>query len=132
MHHSGIFMLPLCRGTVVVLDLHRVWGSDSHIALTVPRGKEGAVYTSSAAPWSGQGGCLPTTERGELSSSGTRVARARGCVQVCLRSRSADGCVGSVFWELWFPTQHFTSQCHPCMCCPCTPVTSSPRRPLVL
>lgn len=81
MHHLGTFLLPLCRGTVVVLDLYHVWASNSCIVLTIPKGKEGVGYTSSAASWSGQGDCLPREEHSELSSSAVRVARTRGCVQ---------------------------------------------------
>lgn len=78
----------------MVLDPYCVWGSNSRIALTIPKGKEGAVYTSSAVAWSGQGDCLPRQEHSQLSSSGMRVARTRGCVQIlsykqkCRRTRS--------------------------------------------
>lgn len=42
------------QGTVEVLDLYHFWQSHSYPALTIPKGKERAVYTSSAALWSGQ------------------------------------------------------------------------------
>lgn len=67
------------------------------------------MYTSSAAPWSGQGDCLPRTEHSELSSNAMKVGHTRGCLQICPTSRSADGWVGSDFPEVWFPTQHFIS-----------------------
>lgn len=65
----------------MVLDLHHIWGSKSHIAVTTPKGKEGVVSTFSAAPWSGQGDCVPGEEHSELSSSIVKVACARGCLQ---------------------------------------------------
>lgn len=49
--------------------------------------------------------------------------------RTCPTSRSADGQVGSGFWELRFPTQRFTSQCCPSQWSPYAPVTSSTHRP---
>lgn len=107
MQRSGTFLIPLCRGTAVVLDLCCIWGSNSHIALTIPKGMEGVVYTNSAALWSKKGDCLPRKEHSEFPS--VVVVVYLPVAQIWPTSRRAGERVGSGCREHWFPTQHFTS-----------------------
>lgn len=49
------FWTSTVQEAVEILDLYHFQQTYSHTALTIPKGKETAVYTSSAALWSGQG-----------------------------------------------------------------------------